>query len=77
MSHRREYRLLARAEQDLRDAMWTPEPENEDEFAYGYNPPATPALIAEANRQWAAIPSDPVALSAWMRGGPVNPREGA
>ncbi len=69
MSRRREYRLLARAEQDLRDAMWTPEPEFDDADAYGFNPPATPALIARANREWAEIPSGIEELRAWMRGG--------
>lgn len=67
--HKRTARLLARAEQDLRDAMWTPEPENEDADAYGFNPPATPALIARANAEWAAIPNTPAEIAAWMRGG--------
>ena len=33
----------------------------------------TPEFIAKANAEWAAIPTDPAELSAWMRREPLNP----
>jgi CubicO group peptidase (beta-lactamase class C family) len=70
--HKQTARLQARAEQDLRDAMWAAEPEFDDADAYGFNPPASPAVRAEAARQWDAIPNTPAEIAVWMRGEPIG-----
>jgi hypothetical protein len=46
--------------------------EFDDADAYGFRRPVSPAVIAEAKRQWDAIPTDPAAIAVWMRGEPIN-----
>ena len=72
MTARRQARLILQAEERMRDAMWAAEPEFDDQDAYGFVPPASPAVRAEAARQWDAIPNTPAEIAIWMRGGPIN-----
>lgn len=67
--HKRTARLIADAEQRLRDNMWRAD----DADAFGFNPKLSPELIAEANRQWDAIPDAPAEIAAWSKGAPINP----
>ena len=46
--------------------------EFDDADAYGFRRKASPAVIAEARRQWDAIPTDPAEIAVWMRGEPIN-----
>jgi hypothetical protein len=46
--------------------------EFDDADAYGFRRPVSPAVIAEANRQWDAIPTDPAEIAVWSRGEPIN-----
>jgi hypothetical protein len=46
--------------------------EFDDADAYGFRRPVSPSVIAEAKRQWDAIPADPAEIAVWMRGEPIN-----
>jgi hypothetical protein len=68
--HKRTARLIAEAEQRMRDDMWRAD----DADAYGPRLNLSPAFKAEAARQWDAIPDTPAEIAAWMRGEPINPK---
>jgi hypothetical protein len=46
--------------------------EFDDADAYGFRRPVPQAVIDEAARQWAQIPTDPADIAVWMRGEPIN-----
>jgi hypothetical protein len=49
-----------------------PEPEAQDLYGFCAREIDTPAVRAEAARQWDAIPTEPEELRRWMRGDPIN-----
>ena len=68
MNRRRQARLIRQAEERLRDDMWRAD----DADAYGHRIVRTPAQIAEANRQWDAIPETAAEIAIWMKRPPIN-----
>lgn len=46
--------------------------EFDDADAYGFRRVVSQAVIDEAARQWAQIPTDPADIAVWMKQPPIN-----